>query len=381
MAGLYIHIPYCRSKCYYCDFYSRPTGGADISNYVEALLQEWHMRCNEIDEVVSTVYIGGGTPSLMDDKLLVRLIDGLSEFIDFSSLKEFTFEANPEDINDRRIELWQSMGINRVSIGIQSFKQSELDVIGRRHRSSVGTEALKLLSAKNINYNADLIYGLPDQTLQNWKDNLCRLLDYNPPHFSAYLLSYEPGTRLTAMRDQGRVNEASEELACAMYEMLCEVAIQAGYNHYEISNFSKPGLEAIHNSSYWNYTPYIGLGVSAHSFDGTVRRFNPNNLKRYLASMNNNRTYYETDDENTQNRFNDYLITSLRTRAGFSPSFAMRTFSHKIVEEFYANLNKLNTDFKIKGKLAPIIKLSDDALAIPEQLWLKSDAILRDLIV
>ena len=183
------------------------------------------------------------------------------------------------------------------------------------------------------------------------------------------------------MRDQGRVNEASEELACAMYEMLCEVAIQAGYNHYEISNFSKPGLEAIHNSSYWNYTPYIGLGVSAHSFDGTVRRFNPNNLKRYLASMNNNRTYYETDDENTQNRFNDYLITSLRTRAGFSPSFAMRTFSHKIVEEFYANLNRLSTDFKIKGKLAPIIKLSDDALAIPEQLWLKSDAILRDLIV
>lgn len=381
MAGLYIHIPYCRSKCYYCDFYSRPAGVSDIKDYVKALLNEWHLRQNEIDEKFSTVYIGGGTPSLIDDNLLACLIDGLSKDIDFPLLKEFTIEANPEDITDCRIEQWQAMGINRVSIGIQSFKQSELDVIGRRHQSSAGAVAIKRLSSHGINYNADLIYGLPGQTLQNWKDNLCRLLDYNPPHFSAYLLSYEPGTRLTAMRDKGRVNEASEELACAMYEMLCEVAIKAGYNHYEISNFSKSGMEAIHNSSYWNYTPYIGLGVSAHSFDGTVRRFNPNNLKRYLASMNNNRTYYETDDENAQNRFNDYLITSLRTKAGFSPSFAIRTFSHKIVEEFYANLNKLNTDFKIKGELTPIIKLSDDALAIPEQLWLKSDAILRELIV
>ena len=381
MAGLYIHIPYCRSKCYYCDFYSRPANDSDIEAYIEALVNEWHSRRHEVEEPFSTVYIGGGTPSLIDDKLLAQLINGLSKDISFSKLLEFTIEANPEDISERRIKQWQAMGINRVSIGIQTFSQSELDSIGRRHPALAGVEAIKLLSAKGINYNADLIYGLPGQTLQKWEYNLHRLLDYNPPHFSAYLLSYEPGTRLTAMRDKGSVNEALEELACAMYDKLCETASNYGYMHYEISNFSRSGMEARHNSSYWNYTPYIGLGVSAHSFDGSVRRFNPNDLKRYIDSMNKGNTFYVIDDENARNRFNDYLITSLRTRAGFSISFAKCMFGSEIVQEFYTNLNNLHSVFENKSAMAPVINLSDDTLVIPEKLWLKSDAILRELIV
>ncbi len=369
MAGLYIHIPYCRSKCFYCDFYSRPTT-SDMEAYIDTVIAEWHLRTHEVSDKISTVYIGGGTPSLLPYSLLKKLIQSVGKDVDIAKLNEFTIEANPEDISTDNLTAWRDLGINRVSIGIQSFNQTELNAIGRRHDVSAAINALQSLKSANINFNADLIYGLPGQDLNGWKQNLTQLLDYNPPHFSAYLLSYEHGTRLTAMRDKGSIVEASETLACEMYDLLCATAHERGYNHYEISNFALPGMEAKHNSAYWDYTPYLGLGVAAHSFDGYTRRYNPLNISQYITTINSGATAYEVDEEDATNRFNDYIITSLRTNRGFSQDFAKEHFNAELLNEFKRNLRHDNA-----------VTIVDDQIYIPEALWLKSDAILRDLIV
>lgn len=381
MAGLYIHIPFCRSKCFYCDFFSRPQHD-EADAYVDALLTEWQLRHEEPGERIETIYIGGGTPSLLSDKQLQKLIAGIGKGIDIRSLKEFTVEANPEDICKERIDTWAAMGINRISIGIQSFNSNELTAIGRRHSAESSVKALECLQKSGINYSADLIYGLPEQSTEEWMANLRTLLQFNPPHFSAYLLSYEPGTRLYAMRENGKVAETDETTACDMYEMLCQTAADNGYRHYEISNFALAGMEAKHNSAYWNLTPYLGLGTSAHSFDGNLRRYNPWDIRRYITSLTERRqTIFETEEESDSNRFNDYVITALRTLNGFSEAFAANKFGNRLTARFSDNVKKLSERTLDNGCNLHLLRNADGNLVIPERLWLRSDAILREIIV
>lgn len=381
MAGLYIHIPFCRSKCFYCDFFSRPQHD-EADAYVDALLTEWQLRHEEPGERIETIYIGGGTPSLLSDKQLQKLIAGIGKGIDIRSLKEFTVEANPEDICKERIDTWAAMGINRISIGIQSFNSNELTAIGRRHSAESSVKALECLQKSGINYSADLIYGLPEQSTEEWMANLRTLLQFNPPHFSAYLLSYEPGTRLYAMRENGKVAETDETTACDMYEMLCQTAADNGYRHYEISNFALAGMEAKHNSAYWNLTPYLGLGTSAHSFDGNLRRYNPWDIRRYITSLTERRqTVFETEEESDSNRFNDYVITALRTLNGFSEAFAANKFGNRLTARFSDNVKKLSEKTLDNGCNLHLLRNADGNLVIPERLWLRSDAILREIIV
>lgn len=381
MAGLYIHIPFCRSKCFYCDFFSRPQHD-EADAYVDALLTEWQLRHEEPGERIETIYIGGGTPSLLSDKQLQKLIAGIGKGIDIRSLKEFTVEANPEDICKERIDTWTAMGINRISIGIQSFNSNELTAIGRRHSAESSVKALECLQKSGINYSADLIYGLPEQSTEEWMANLRTLLQFNPPHFSAYLLSYEPGTRLYAMRENGKVAETDETTACDMYEMLCQTAADNGYRHYEISNFALAGMEAKHNSAYWNLTPYLGLGTSAHSFDGNLRRYNPWDIRRYITSLTERRqTVFETEEESDSNRFNDYVITALRTLNGFSEAFAANKFGNRLTARFTDNVKKLSERTLDNGCNLHLLRNADGNLVIPERLWLRSDAILREIIV
>lgn len=381
MAGLYIHIPFCRSKCFYCDFFSRPQHD-EADAYVDALLTEWQLRHEEPGERIETIYIGGGTPSLLSDKQLQKLIAGIGKGIDIRSLKEFTVEANPEDICKERIDTWTAMGINRISIGIQSFNSNELTAIGRRHSAESSVKALECLQKSGINYSADLIYGLPEQSTEEWMANLRTLLQFNPPHFSAYLLSYEPGTRLYAMRENGKVAETDETTACDMYEMLCQTAADNGFRHYEISNFALAGMEAKHNSAYWNLTPYLGLGTSAHSFDGNLRRYNPWDIRRYITSLTERRqTVFETEEESDSNRFNDYVITALRTLNGFSEAFAANKFGNRLTARFSDNVKKLSERTQNNGCNLHLLRNADGNLVIPERLWLRSDAILREIIV
>ena len=307
MAGLYIHVPYCTAKCAYCDFYSGPLRLFDAATYFNAVRREFVARRLEIEEI-NTVYFGGGTPGSVAPKYFApyfALTDG-----------EKTVEVNPENITPEYAGALLAVGANRVSMGVQSLIDEELAAIGRRHSAADARKAFAALRSAGVeNISLDLIYGLPGQTLDSWRYSLQELIALRPEHISAYLLSYEEGTLLTARLRSGKIKEAPEELVEQMYALLCEETARAGYNHYEISNFALPGYEAKHNSAYWDMTPYLGLGPGAHSFDGTTRRENPANLKNYLASPEN---FAVAEDETADNRFNDRLLTALRTAKGIN---------------------------------------------------------------
>ena len=273
MAGVYVHIPFCASRCSYCDFFStlqlEQTGAA----YVEAVIAEARLRRDELQgEAVRTLYLGGGTPSQLPVPLLARLVEGLRGVFGFQDLEEFTVEANPDDVTPSWCAALPPLGVNRVSMGVQSFEDGILRLIGRCHTAQQAVQAVNNLRQSGIdNISVDLIYGLPGQTISSWTDTVKQALDLEPQHISAYGLTYEEGTRLWRQRERGEVIEVPEEQCLEMYRILVGCLKSAGYEHYEISNFALPGFHSRHNSSYWNDTPYLGLGAAAHSYDGKIR--------------------------------------------------------------------------------------------------------------
>lgn len=401
MAGLYIHIPFCRSKCDYCDFFSMPLatacrqGGKDVyQRYVSALLSELKLRKDEINQPIQTVYIGGGTPSALPGDWLPKLVEAILQQIgEWDIVEEVTVEANPEDISLANLRRWRNAGVNRISIGVQSFEYEQLSKAGRQHSVEAALQALEILAVEGINYNADLIYGLPGQSLESWLSQLRKLLTYSPNHLSAYLLSYEPGTRLFVRRERGAVEEADESLVVAMYDALCHEMVLNGYHHYEISNFSKPEFASRHNSAYWDLTPYLGLGCSAHSFDGVSRRYNPSSLGKYLAKIERGVVAAEVDDESLTDRINDYIITSLRTCRGLSLDLVVEKWGRAAAE---AILQKSLPFLKVGQMLfnyQSVLSFIDvdpkwvvdssqcGFLSIQESAWLTADCIFRELLL
>lgn len=369
MAGLYIHIPYCHSKCAYCDFFSTPRL-ENIDQYVVALLTEIELRIYEISQPITTIYIGGGTPSILPFDLLRRLVNGISKVVNMSQIEEFTIEANPEDVNEEWVRCISQLGINRVSMGIQSFNDTELKTINRRHTAQMALNAIDVLRQNGIiRISGDLIYGLPGQGIDSWKNSLNQLMSLRLPHFSAYLLSFEPGTGLYARLLAGKVEEASEELVNEMYQYLISTARSNGYNHYEISNFAMNGCEAIHNTNYWRDLPYLGIGVSAHSFDGQTRRFNPSNIKNYISQLLQRKSVYEVEVEDDKARHNDYIVVALRTSQGIDLNFYQEKYNYDIL-----GIAKLHIE---AGRMI----LTDTHLSIAEQSMLISDRIMLDFIV
>lgn len=368
MAGLYIHIPFCHSKCSYCDFYSMPdTKHTDA--YVDALIQEWHMRKSEISAPFTTVYIGGGTPSILPPEKLKRLVESLP----CDNLTEFTIEANPEDVTIDYTRFISNLGINRVSIGIQSFSDTELKMINRRHSGKDAEEALLALRRGGIkNISGDLIYGLPGQTIISWQESLDRLVDSGVEHISAYSLSYEPGTRLHAMLSSGKIIETDEETVNEMYHRLTETLRKAGYEHYEISNFALPGKRAVHNSSYWHFTPYLGLGTAAHSFDGTTRRANRRGIGAYINAISAGNPFYDVETESADELYNDYIITALRTAEGINKQHFSDQFGAKALD----SLLEESRQFINTGKIID----TPTSIYIDEAAFLVSDSIFVELI-
>lgn len=349
MAGLYIHVPYCASKCAYCDFYSGPLKLFEPASYFAAVGREYNARRGEIGKI-ATVYFGGGTPGSVNPRY----------FVPYFALcrGEKTVEVNPENITAEYARQLLDSGANRVSMGVQSLVDSELRAIGRRHSAADARQAFATLRRAGFsNISLDLIYGLPGQTLESWRYSLRELIALKPEHISAYLLSYEEGTLLTAKRNKGMIQEADEELVVTMYEILCEETRRVGYLHYEISNFALHGYEARHNSAYWDMTPYLGLGPGAHSFDGKIRRENPGYLKDYL---HNPEGFAIVEEEDEDNRFNDLLITSLRTARGIDP--AVFTPRELIKAEKLLEYNEAGR------------------LRISEAAWLHSNSILLELL-
>lgn len=371
-AGLYIHIPYCHSKCFYCDFYSTPDASTSQA-LVEGLLTEARLRRDELPCRPSTVYIGGGTPSSLGCEALGRLLKMLGEVVDLSGVEEFTVEVNPEDVDCVLLDTMHVVGVNRVSMGVQSLVDSELRAVGRRHTAREAVDAAGLVASQFDNFSLDLIFGLPGQTLDSLRYSLNVLIDLGAPHLSAYLLSYEEGTRLYAQLMAGKITETGEDLCESMYRLVYSTLERAGYRHYEISNYARPRYESRHNSAYWNGTPYLGLGPAAHSFDGKLRRFNPRSIKDYVASLSQGLTCCVVDPETPENRFNDFLITRLRTAEGIlldDPSTA--PFSC-FIDRIMPQVERLVGAGRIVRDAAHI--------AIPREKWLTSDAVLRQLII
>lgn len=317
MAGIYIHIPFCRKACHYCNFHFS-TSLSNISEMVKAIIKEAGLRKGYLNEKVETIYFGGGTPSLltMNDGLL--MIETLRKLFDVSSTAEITLEANPDDITEEKLIQWKQIGINRLSIGIQSFFEEDLQWMNRAHNAEQAVGSLKLAVKHFDNITIDLIYGTPTLTDEKWKLNVEKAIELNIPHLSCYALTVEPKTALDKMIGQKKKENVEPEKQARHFELLMQWAKDAGYEHYEISNFAKPGYRSKHNSSYWQGKPYLGLGPSAHSFNGYEREWNISNNALYLKSIEQHIIPSEKEILTATQKLNEYIMTSLRTVEGLS---------------------------------------------------------------
>lgn len=321
MAGLYLHIPFCRSRCIYCGFYS--TTLLSLQNrYVDALCQEMKTRAQN---GVSTIYLGGGTPSLLTARNLEKIFNCIQLAYPDSqiqenhpSTREVTIECNPDDVSDELCTILLHTPVNRVSMGAQTFCNKRLRFLQRRHTSAQVDEAVQRLRAIGIrNISIDLMFGFPGETLKEWLSDIDHVLTLNPEHISAYSLMYEKDTPLDRLYKKGKVKMINDELALAMYEQLIDRLTDAGYEHYEISNFARPGYRSRHNSSYWNQTPYIGIGAAAHSYDGQgIRSWNVANILQYITAIEHGTLPSELEVLDDRTRYNDLITTALRTCEG-----------------------------------------------------------------
>lgn len=370
MSGIYIHIPFCEQRCIYCDFFSS-TKHAYIDRYIEALLCEAKLRpCN--DEI-HTTYMGGGTPSQLSVKQMDRLINGLKEIYDMTTITEFTVEVNPDDVTTEYIAHLKSLGVNRISMGVQSFIDDELTLINRRHDSKGAFEAVNSIQKAGIeNISIDLIYGIPGQTNESWALSVDSAISLGVQHISAYNLSYETGTALWRMRENGCICEVSDAQCVEMYNMLTDKLKKAGFEHYEISNFGLPGYHSKHNSAYWDGTPYIGLGASAHSYDGDHRGYNPLSLEKYLESLESGILPIEIEESEWWEKYDETIMIALRTSKGVN----LANIKNKFGDIAFNHLTKEAKKYLTSGELV----LERDCYIIPEVYYMISDGIIRDLM-
>ena len=319
--GLYIHVPFCEKRCVYCSFYSTVHGKEERDAFVRTLAKELAFRHNGAP--ISTLYFGGGTPSQLDDEEMEAVFSAIHRHCVLSPHAEITFEANPDDISQQKVVHLRQLGVNRISLGVQSFDNRRLSFLNRRHTAQQALDAIDILRTKGIeNISIDLIFGLPGQQLTDWNKELAQAFELPITHLSAYSLMYEKGTPLYYARERGAVKECDEETSLSMFQMLCTSAQCAGFEQYEISNFARPGYRSRHNSSYWHGIPYLGLGPGAHSYDGkNCRRVNDYSLRRYMEAE---RAKTFADVPHTLEKlsadecYDELICTRLRTCEGLS---------------------------------------------------------------
>ena len=333
MAGLYLHIPFCKRRCIYCDFYST-TQSDKKGQYISALCKELRERKDYADnEIIETIYWGGGTPSQLSYEDFSKLFSTIAEVYNVSTDAEITLEANPDDLTEEYLESISNLPFNRLSMGIQTFDEERLKLLNRRHTATQAIEVFERCRRFGIhNISIDLIYGLPGESLQDWDYDLQQALALHPEHISAYHLIYEEGTPLWDMKQKHTVEEANEDLSLNLFKHLIHTLKSNGYEHYEISNFSLPGKNSRHNSSYWNGKKYIGCGPSAHSYDGVSRQWNISSLDRYIGGVNSGEKIYEVEELDLNTRYNDFVITTIRTSHGMSLLRLKTEFGKKLYD-------------------------------------------------
>lgn len=380
MAGLYVHIPFCVSRCIYCGFYS--TVGIDKRDeYLDALQKEIEIRNEYLNEDINTIYIGGGTPSALSNKQLERLFRIIGKFVEEKNKCritenkefEFTIECNPNDLDDEKIDLLRKSLVNRVSMGVQTFDDSRLKFIKRRHNSAQAKKVFrKLRKAGFSNISIDLMFGFPNQTIDEWGKDIDEAIGLQPEHLSVYSLMIEEGTPLYNLVAAGKVKEIDEEKSLAMYKLLCKKMEENGYEHYEISNFAKYGCHSRHNSSYWRDIPYMGIGAAAHSYDGLSRQWNISDLNKYIDEIGKGKVSFEREIIDETTHFNDIITTATRTAEGISLEKIKREFGEKY-------LNNLMNEAK-KHIANGMLEIADDNLRLTKEGVFISDYIMSDLI-
>ena len=350
MAGIYIHIPFCKSKCAYCNFFSLASE-SKINDYVEALKKEIVLRKNYLGgEIVKTIYFGGGTPSLLSVKNIEEILDLLNKNYEIISSPEITLEINPDTIDREKMESLKQIGINRMSVGIQSFNDEDLKYLGRRHDSRHAMQVLEDLKHTDFEkITLDLIYGMPTLTEEKWNKNLDIFFSTDITHLSAYALTVEPKTILGQRIEKGELQSVSEEETIRHYNILVGRTKENEFEHYEISNFAKEGCRSQHNSIYWNDVKYLGLGASAHSYDGSSRQWNVSNLTKYIDTDFDTDCHYEKEILTTDDKYNEYVMTSLRTSWGCDIEKISEDYGESYSEHFLRNIKKhLNSEIILR---------------------------------
>lgn len=347
MAGIYIHIPFCKQVCSYCNFHFS-TSVKLKDDFLKALLKEIEFRKDYLkNEKVKTIYFGGGTPSILNNGEINRIFDHLSNYFLLDKLEEVTLEANPDDLHFNYLKSLKNTSVNRLSIGVQSFFDKDLKFINRAHNTIQANQSIKnAMDAGFKNLNIDLIYGLQKLNDENWEKNLQLFFEFKIPHLSAYCLTIEPKTLLHNQIKKGKTDGIDEDKCVRQFEFLMNKMEEENYSHYEISNFCKEGYRAKHNSSYWSGENYLGLGPSAHSFNGISRQWNVSNNIKYIDSLlserptENNNEFYEIEFLTTENKHNEYILTSLRTHVGCDTKFIIEQFGKKYFDIFIKNCHK-----------------------------------------
>ena len=335
VAGIYIHIPFCKQACYYCNFHFS-TSLALKDEMLTALIREIQLSSADFindkneKESIETIYFGGGTPSLLNIPEIKFLLNTIRKDFSISDDAEITLEANPDDISAEKIAAWKRTGINRLSIAIQSFIEDDLQWMNRAHNTSQALESIRLTTEAGFNnFSIDLIYGTPGLTDEEWKMNVEKVIALSVPHVAAYALTVEPKTALQKMITLKKKKDVDTDDQARQFKLLMSWMKEAGYEHYEISNFAKPGFRSRHNSSYWQGKKYLGIGPSAHSYNGSSRRWNVANNALYIQSLQNNIIPFEQEKLNGTQRLNEYIMTSLRTMEGLNLKFVEKNFSMK----------------------------------------------------
>ena len=367
MAGIYIHIPFCKQPCHYCNFHFA-TSLRHKNELVAALLKETELRQKYFGrETVETIYFGGGTPSLLPAEDLRSLADKIRSVHTVSGNAEVTLETNPDDINEEKILAWKEAGINRLSIGVQSFFDDDLQWMNRAHNANQAAGSLQLAVRHFDNITMDLIYGTPGLTNEKWKHNVETAISLGIPHLSCYALTVEPKTPLQKMIIQGKMQDVNPDKQSEQFLLLMQWLREAGYEHYEISNFAKPGFRSRHNSSYWSGKKYLGIGPSAHSFDGDSRQWNVSNNQQYIDGINQETIPFEKEQLSATQKLNEYIMTSLRTMEGLKLD--------QVKEDIAQQLLAVSKKYRDTG----LMNLENNSLVLTKEGKLLADGIAADL--
>jgi len=369
LAGIYIHIPFCRQPCHYCNFHFS-TSLRYKNELLSALLKETELQKDYLkQEVVESVYFGGGTPSLLEASEISRLLEQIRQYFPIAPQVEITLEANPDDLTKEKLSAWKKSGINRLSLGVQSFFEEDLQYMNRAHTAEQAKRSISMAMQYFKNITADLIYGFPLLTNEKWKQNVAQLIASGIPHLSCYALTVEPKTPLAKMIRNKKKEAILPEQQAEQFVWLMQWMQDAGYEHYEISNFARPGYRSRHNAAYWQGKKYLGLGPSAHSYNGQSRQWNIANNVLYIASLSKQEIPFEKEMLTAAQQVNEYIMTSLRTCEGL--------LLEKIPEAFRPRLVAGSKKFIERGHLI----VNDHTLMLTTEGKLFADGIAAELFV